>query len=269
MVANRAYLWSLLAYADVATVGALPDAIAITREDELVLYVLQQLAITLLVVLLDGCHHLKLDGNLLETFLASFLCHAWIHLCPLVVLAIGSSFQVFLCVLDGTALQVLEPHLGMLLFIDSSLLKDVGNLYVTQKKLRVQTRHLPIYIRCQEETSANGKPAEPMIAIHRRGKGDIWQGLWKPYNASVHEEKGNATEVEIKEQLHFPDVVLQPLARNVKHVLTHRILLADFYLLGTNRRPLLPDDYIWIKESDMKKYGVPRLIEILLEKING
>ena len=146
----------------------------------------------------------------------------------------------------------------------------VSELPVKEKKLRVQTRHLTyIYIRCQEETSANGKPAEPMIAIHRRGKGDIWQGLWEPYNASVHEEKGNATEVEIKEQLHFPDVVLQPLARNVKHVLTHRILLADFYLLETNRRPLLPDDYIWIKESDMKKYGVPRLIEILLEKING
>ena len=42
---------------------------------------------------------------------------------------------------------------------------------------------------------------------------------------------------------------------------------ADFYLLETENRPLLPDDYIWIKESDMQQYGIPRLIEILLEKL--
>ena len=33
-------------------------------------------------------------------------------------------------------------------------------------------------------------------------------------------------------------------------------------------RPSLPDDYIWIKESDIENYGVPRLIEIMLEKIH-
>ena len=50
--------------------------------------------------------------------------------------------------------------------------------------------------------------------------------------------------------------------------LTHRILLADFYLLETENRPPLPNDYIWIKESEIEDYGVPRLIEIMLEKIN-
>lgn len=36
----------------------------------------------------------------------------------------------------------------------------------------------------------------------------------------------------------------------------------------TENRPPLPDDYIWIKESEIEDYGVPRLIEIMLEKIN-
>ncbi len=45
-------------------------------------------------------------------------------------------------------------------------------------------------------------------------------------------------------------IILFLLAKDVKHVLTHRILLADFYLQETETRPLLPDDYIWVKEDE-------------------
>lgn len=121
----------------------------------------------------------------------------------------------------------------------------VEDLPVKLKTLKVQTRRLAyIYIRCNGE-----------IAIHRRGEGDIWQGLWEPYNVSV------------LPALPTFDAPLVLKAKDVKHVLTHRILLADFYLLETKKRPLLPDDYIWIKESEISEYGIPRLIEILLEKL--
>lgn len=121
----------------------------------------------------------------------------------------------------------------------------VGELPVKLKTLKVQTRRLAyIYIRCNGE-----------IAIHRRGEGDIWQGLWEPYNVS-----------DLSALPTF-DAPLVLKAKDVKHVLTHRILLADFYLLETKKRPLLPDDYIWIKESEISEYGIPRLIEILLEKL--
>ena len=121
----------------------------------------------------------------------------------------------------------------------------VEELPVKLKTLKVQTRRLAyIYIRCNGE-----------IAIHRRGEGDIWQGLWEPYNVS-----------DLSALPTF-DAPLVLKAKDVKHVLTHRILLADFYLLKTKKRPLLPDDYIWIKESEISEYGIPRLIEILLEKL--
>lgn len=121
----------------------------------------------------------------------------------------------------------------------------VEELPVKLKTLKVQTRRLNyIYIRCNGE-----------IAIHRRGEGDIWQGLWEPYNVS-----------DLPALPTF-DAPLVLKAKDVKHVLTHRILLADFYLLETKKRPLLPDDYIWIKESEISEYGIPRLIEILLEKL--
>lgn len=148
----------------------------------------------------------------------------------------------------------------------------VAELPVKEKKLKVQTRRLTyIHIRCQEETSANGEQAEPMIAIHRRGKGDIWQGLWEPYNASDSKKTPIEYHEDIEKMFHLPTASLNygitRIAKDVKHVLTHRILLADFYLLETDGRFPLPADYIWIKESEFDQYGIPRLIEILLEKL--
>jgi A/G-specific adenine glycosylase len=43
--------------------------------------------------------------------------------------------------------------------------------------------------------------------------------------------------------------------------------LADFYLLECAERPSLPADYIWIPEADIDQYGVPRLVELLLEEV--
>lgn len=157
----------------------------------------------------------------------------------------------------------------------------VAELPVKQKTMKVKTRHLSyIYIRCKGET-----------AIHRRGEGDIWQGLWEPFNASDIAEacaspssaqaslsstmfstsltKFSSFKKELAADLHLSNVdALQLLAQDVKHVLTHRILLADFYLLETDAHPRLPDDYIWIKEEEIEDYGIPRLIELLLEKIS-
>ena len=115
----------------------------------------------------------------------------------------------------------------------------VSELPVKQKTLKVRERHLIyIYVRCKG-----------YVAIHRRGSGDIWQGLWEPWLV----EK-------------VPEGALL-LRQSVKHVLTHRILYADFYLWEVSERPELPDDYIWIKETELDDYAKPRLIEILLESV--
>lgn len=113
-------------------------------------------------------------------------------------------------------------------------------LPVKQRTLKIKERQLTyVYIRCNGYT-----------AIHRRAAGDIWQGLYEPW---------------LTEQV--PEgAVLQ--RQHVKHVLTHRILYADFWLWEVEERPQLPDDYFWIKEEEVGNYGVPRLIEILLETLN-
>ena len=117
----------------------------------------------------------------------------------------------------------------------------VAALPVKRKMLKVKERHLTyIYIRYKGRT-----------AIHRRQAGDIWQGLYEPWLTD---------EVP-------PGAIL--LRQDVKHVLTHRVLYADFWLWEPDQEPELPADYLWIKETDIGNYGVPRLIEILLKHLNS
>ena len=118
----------------------------------------------------------------------------------------------------------------------------VAELPVKLKTLKVQERRLTyVYIRYQGET-----------AIHRRGEGDIWQGLYEPL---------------LIENSQFSPLNFQLIKKNVKHVLTHRILWADFYLWEPAERPQLPEGYFWIKEAELDDYAKPRLIEILLDSL--
>lgn len=120
----------------------------------------------------------------------------------------------------------------------------VDQLPVKQGKTAIKTRRLQyVYIRCQGQT-----------AIHRRPAGDIWQGLWEPLLI----EDQPLPQFEGKMTL---------LRQGVKHVLTHRILLADFWLLETDERPTLPQDYIWVNEADLDNYALPRLIEKLVTNV--
>ena len=128
----------------------------------------------------------------------------------------------------------------------------IGELPVKRRTLKVKERRLTyVYIRCQG-----------MTAIHRRPAGDIWQGLYEPLCV----EDSNLSPLS---SLPSPlSSLLSPLKKNVKHVLTHRVIYADFYLLETDERPTLPDGYLWVREEDVADYGVPRLVEKLLEEIH-
>ena len=131
----------------------------------------------------------------------------------------------------------------------------VAELPVKLKTLKVQERRLTyVYIRYQGET-----------AIHRRGEGDIWQGLYEPLLI----ENGEFSILNSCVPLVASDQRsgAQLIKKNVKHVLTHRILWTDFYLWEPAERPQLPEDYFWIKEAELDDYAKPRLIEILLDSL--
>ena len=112
----------------------------------------------------------------------------------------------------------------------------VALLPVKKPAVKVTERRFSyVYVRFEGET-----------AIRRRGPGDIWQGLWEPL---VGEPSGHLVR------------------KGVKHQLTHRTLIVDFYLWEPEERPELPEGYIWIKETELDPYAKPRLFEILLESL--
>ena len=114
----------------------------------------------------------------------------------------------------------------------------VGELPVKLRTLKVKERRLIyIYIRYKGET-----------ALRRRPAGDIWQGLYEPWLVTE------------------PPCGAVLLRQNVKHVLTHRVLYADFWLWQPAERPQLPDGYFWVPEADLDQYAVPRLIEKLFRE---
>ena len=118
----------------------------------------------------------------------------------------------------------------------------INQLPVKERKLKVKERHFAyIYIRYKGKT-----------ALRRRPAGDIWQGLWEPL---------------FVEDAPLPDLgcPLTPLASGVKHVLTHRVLLADFYLAEPQALPTLPEGYIWVEEPALPDYALPRLVERMLD----
>lgn len=131
----------------------------------------------------------------------------------------------------------------------------VAELPVKLKTLKVQERRLTyVYIRYQGET-----------AIHRRGEGDIWQGLYEPL--LIENGEFSVLNSCVPPVASDQRSSAQLIRKNVKHVLTHRILWADFYLWEPAERPQLPEDYFWIKEAELDDYAKPRLIEILLDSL--
>ena len=115
----------------------------------------------------------------------------------------------------------------------------VGELPVKRRTLTVKERRLTyVYIRWNGQT-----------ALHRREAGDIWQGLYEPW---------------LTEQVPTGALLLR---QGVRHVLTHRVLLADFWLWQPAEQPVLPVGYQWVAEDDIDRFALPRLIEKMVEEV--
>ena len=106
--------------------------------------------------------------------------------------------------------------------------------------------------------------------IHKRRGDDIWKNL---FELPLVETAGPVSEEAFRQ---LPEVralfagdersALRLVCGNVKHVLSHRVIHADFY------EAVLPEEsasfsaYLRVRREDLGEYAVPRLIEAFLEK---
>ena len=132
---------------------------------------------------------------------------------------------------------------------------QVDRLPVRQKAPEVQVRRFDyIYVRYQGRT-----------AIRRRGPGDIWQGLYEPL---VCDQRLPGDACDCRHSGLDPESPPPQLLKSgVKHQLTHRTLIVDFYLWEPASEPALPEGYAWIEEAELDRYAKPRLFELMLKEL--
>lgn len=109
--------------------------------------------------------------------------------------------------------------------------------------------------------------------LHRRSADDIWKGLFEFPLIETDEPVDFAALQETKafrqlfEGISDPVFSLEISGR--KHVLSHRILYADFYRVEIRTEGKGLGQYLKIPAEEIGKYAVPRLIHIYLEKVAG
>ncbi len=135
----------------------------------------------------------------------------------------------------------------------------VADFPVKSKRIAPTDRHLIyIYVRCGED-----------ILLRRRTSGDIWQGLYEPPLIEFPSPADEAT-VMSHPLVAAMNAATAPrlIVRGVKHVLTHRRLFADLYLLEAPKDMPVPEDFIRVLEARRSDYAVSRLVAMLFEKIS-
>lgn len=99
--------------------------------------------------------------------------------------------------------------------------------------------------------------------LHKRVAKDIWRGLYEPILMESN-ERLTFDEVANSESLSLFQVgslsSLRCVAKRVKHVLTHRIIWADYYILESDS-DYCPEDFFYTKSID--SYAVPVLLKQL------
>jgi A/G-specific adenine glycosylase len=136
----------------------------------------------------------------------------------------------------------------------------VLQLPVKQHKTKTTNRYFNyVYVRMGAYT-----------LLHKRTGNDIWKNL---FELPLIETEKDLSEAEflVCPQLHalFAEgeaPVVRSVLRNVKHVLSHRVIYAHFYEVVLPETSASFSGYQRIRAEDIEHYAVPRLVHAFLEK---
>lgn len=169
-------------------------------------------------------------------------------------------------IMDFGALQCTPQSPDCLLcpLSDSCLALAEGNvarLPVKSHKTKTVNRYFNyLYVRM----------GDTYTCLHKRTENDIWQNL---YELPLIETEREISESELMDSLQFralfaagesPSIRL--LQKGVRHVLSHRIIYADFYEVTLPENAASFAGFTKINVADIEHYAVPRLIHAFLEE---
>lgn len=107
------------------------------------------------------------------------------------------------------------------------------------------------------------------VLLHRRPAGDIWAGLYEPLLVEFDHRPAESEVLAAAPLVPFMPSrgVWRCVAQGVRHVLTHRVLLADFYQLSLSSLDIVPEGFVRVPETRRGDYAVPRLVSLLYERL--
>ena len=137
----------------------------------------------------------------------------------------------------------------------------VADFPVKQHKMKTRNRYFHyFYIQYKGTTW-----------ITRRGKKDIWEGL---YEFPLIETERPMDFAELQQTAAFRrlfdgagDLSVSVDLSDVKHVLSHQVLYAAFYRVEIAKENRALRGFLRIPVSDIDRYAVPRLIHLYLERL--
>ena len=134
----------------------------------------------------------------------------------------------------------------------------ISELPVKSKKTAVTNRYF-VYLYLENEKQ---------VLLHRRGKGDIWQGLYEPYLLEFDQPPTDKDIVEKIKGIPFCQAAtLEPIAKGVKHVLTHRRLWIDCYRIRLITLPEF-EGYIAVDKERRDEFATPRVVTTLFSLLD-
>lgn len=134
----------------------------------------------------------------------------------------------------------------------------INDLPVKSKKTAVANRYI-VYVYIEN--------AQQLI-LRRRGKGDIWQGLYEPYLLEFSTPPSDAEVMDkIKGIPGCQKATIIPVAKGLKHVLTHRRLWIDCYQIKVSELPQL-EGYLFIDKDKRENYATPRIVTTIFSMID-
>lgn len=134
----------------------------------------------------------------------------------------------------------------------------VGYFPVKSRATKVTERHF-VYLYL---------PTPAGIWLQRRGAGDIWQGLYEmPLLEFDHVPSKKEVQAHPFMRQFGKNVSITRVVKRKKHVLTHRRLWADCYVVQSEHYPEPPEPYFCVPHSLLADYAMPRLVQLLLDKV--
>ncbi len=149
----------------------------------------------------------------------------------------------------------------------------VDALPVKQHKTKVTNRFFNyIYVRTGEYTW-----------MAKRKGNDIWKNLYEPLLIETEEDLSGKEHlllqklqafvgVNVENLMDGQEIFFKPVKMGVKHVLSHRVIYANFYELNLAAETDTPKGYQKVLEKDLYKFAVPNLVSrffsLILEPIN-